>query len=366
MQHYSFFSQHLESLGDSDNFFAASNQPSTQDNYFSQEASKPTNSVPSNALNLSEKKLDLIKKMLLLQQRKKSIAELGDPSFLLDANFEVSPKNYGKLLDYTKKTAQKLNDLLAQSSDLFSNYLNGFQKSESHDSAEETLNYMCSPSLDSNSTRDSDQFSEHNMSSESSTPKQSMKVKEMTPKANKASWDKEKDKMLIKLVCKYNKDWKKVQDGLLNQYFCKFNIDFLRERYRELYYSNQKLSKYTQKSNNREYETPSAMDEEYAKIPQFIKKTSSNGFKQKQKIEATRKNLLENLVPETDNYNYNHNYNNFDQMNTNQEKESLQLFFNKEEHMASKTVEVPWISFDFDTEFGQQDQLFERVTPCFN
>lgn len=357
MQHYSFFSQHLESLGDSDNFFA----PSTQENYFTaEEPSKQSNSMQHNSPAVNEKKLELIKRMLLLQKKKQSLAGVIDPSFIMDANIDLSPKNYSKLLDYTKKTAKQLNDLLHQSSDLFSNYLNGFKKPETQESAEEKLHYMCSPSLDSNSTRDSDQLSEPNFSSESNTPKNSLKPKEITPKANKG-WDKEKDNMLIKLVCKYNKDWKKVQDGLLNQYFYKFNIDFLRERYRELYYSKQRLSKYTQKSNSY-YENTGAMDEEYVKVPQFIKKTSLNGFKQKQKIEATRKNLMENLISETDNsYKFNHHETPVEH------KESLQLFFNnREEQMASKTVEVPWISFDFDTEFGQQDQLFERVTPCFN
>jgi len=360
MYHYSLPSQHLDNYGDSERPYI----PLNQDNFFPfREPAQPTQLTPKSSngsSDLAEKKLELLKRLLLLQKQK-NVAEVGDPSFLLDENFELSPKNYTKLFDYTKKTAQKLNALISQSSDLFSTYLNGFQKPEPIESAEETLNYMCSPSLDSNSTRDSDQFSDINQSSHSgnSTPKNSMRVKDINPKINRA-WDNEKDKLLIKLVCKYNKDWKKVHEGLYNVYQAKYKIDFLKERYREMYYSNQKLNKYTQKSNKFVQES-SAIDEEHVKEPSLlIRKNSANGFKEKRRIETARKNLLENLTPETP------NFNNFNPMNTVEDKESLQLFFTKDEHTVSKNVEVPWFSFDFDSEFGQQDQLFERVTPCFN
>jgi len=332
-----------------------------QDNFFPfREPTLQRSKSANYSADLSEKKLELMKRLLLLQKQK-NLAEVGDPSFLLDENFEISPKNYTKLLDYTKHTARKLNDLITKSSDLFSTYLNGYNKPEPIESIEENLNYMCSPSLDSNSTRDSDQFSDIYVSnnSESNTPKNSLKAREFNPKINRA-WDSDKDKLLIKLVCKYNKDWKKVHEGLYNIYQAKYKLDFLKERYRELYYSNQRLNKYTQKSNKIQEET-NGMDEENAKEHyQYVKKVPVNSFKQKQKIESIRKNLLENVGPETV------NYEKFNPMNKVEDKESLKLFFTKDEQMASKTVEFQWFNFDFDSEFGQKDQLFERVTPCFN
>jgi len=48
------------------------------------------------------------------------------------------------------------------------------------------------------------------------------------------------------------------------------------------------------------------------------------------------------------------------------EKESFKFFFTKNEQVESKTLELPWTHFDFGREFGQEDELFERVTSCFN
>jgi hypothetical protein len=342
-------SQHLTNNGKSNKLFIPLNQESYCDSH------QQPNSFSFNTPELSEKKLELLKRLLLLQQ-KKNVSEIGDPTFLLDENFELSPSNYHKLLEYTKHTAEKLNTLMTQSSQLFSSYLNGFQAPVPTEPMDETLNYMQSPSMDSNSTRDSDQYSDINISipSENVTPKNSLRVKDTPPKISRA-WDSEKDKLLIKLVCKYNKDWKKVHEGLSNVYQTKFAIDFLRERYRQLYYSNQKLNKYTQKSNQME-EEPTSYAEDINKVSYQVMKKVPNGFKNKQRVEATRKNLLDNMLGETDNSEQNYHAKNT------QETESLQLFYTKDHHMESKTVDVNWISFDFETEFGQQEQLFERVT----
>jgi hypothetical protein len=308
-----------------------------------------------NTPEVSEKKLSLLKRLLLLQ-KKNNLNEIGDPSFLLDENFELSPKNYSLLLDYTKKTAQKLNDLMTQSSDLFSSYLNIHQTPDFMESPEEGSTHMCSPSIDSNSTRDSDQLSDHHPSftPEGVTPRSSQYVKQAKFEINRA-WDCEKDKLLIKLTSKYNKDWKKVSKTLSNIYQTKYNYEFLRDRFKQLSTSNVKLLKYAHKP---EKKMPEQNVEDWNSSEYQFTKKIPNGFKPKshsQLVSQTRMNLFDTILGETNNVN---------RIPTKNERESIHYFYTRDQQMASKTLEVPWISFDFDKEFGSEDQLFTRITQC--
>ena len=119
-------SLHLDSSGISDDINAKVNSkfttPSPNLLHLSQ-------STPTQSSTLSEKKLSLLKRLLLLQ-KETQLYEIGDPSLLLDENFDLSPKNYAKLLEYMKKTATLLNKVVGQSSELFSNYLGISELSE--------------------------------------------------------------------------------------------------------------------------------------------------------------------------------------------------------------------------------------------
>jgi hypothetical protein len=305
-----------------------------------------------------EKKLSLLKRLLLLQ-KKNNLYEIGDPSFLLDENFELSPKNYSLLLEYTKKSAQKLNDLMTQSSELFSSFLNINQTPDFLETTEEASTHMCSPSIDSNSTRDSDQLSDHypsrtSLTPEGVTPRNSQYAKVAKFEINRA-WDNEKDKLLINLASKYNKDWKKVSKTLSNIYQTKFNCEFLKDRFKQLATSNSKLMKYVHKP---EKKLPEQNVEDWNPLEYQCPKQIPNGFKPKsqcQLVSQTRMNLLESLRDQTNSVNT---------IPTKNEKESIHYFYTRDQQMTSKTLEVPWISFDFDKEFGSEDQLFERVTHC--
>jgi hypothetical protein len=311
-----------------------------------------------NTPEVSEKKLSLLKRLLLLQ-KKNNLGEIGDPSFLLDENFELSPKNYSLLLEYTKKTAKKLNDLMTQSSDLFSSYLNIHQTPDFIESSEESSLHMCSPSIDSNSTRDSDQLSDYypsftSLTPEGVTPRNSQYVKQPKFEINRA-WDNEKDKLLIKLTSKYNKDWKKVAKTMSNIYQTKYNYEFLKDRFKQLANSNMKLMKYAYKP---EKKMPEQNVEDWNSMEYQLTKKIPNGFKQKshsQLVGQTRMNLFDSLLDET---------NNVHKIPTKNERESIHYFYTRDQQMTSKTLEVPWISFDFDKEFGSEDQLFTRITPC--
>jgi hypothetical protein len=333
--------------------------PLNHDSFNDQQVDRFTFSSPE----ISEKKLDLLKRLLLLQ-KKKSFTEIGDPSFLLDENFELSPGNYSNLLDYTKMTAEKLNNLITESSQIFSSYLNGFNKLEPTDKCDDDFSYMQSPSLDSNSTRDSEQFSDscqsipsfNSLPSGNCTPKHSTQSREFLSISK--GWDSEKDKLLIKFVCRFNKDWKKVCEALFNTYQARYKIDFLKERYRQLYYSKQKLNQYTQKSNNPYLEQKNSLNEMTAMNNYQNCKRSSGMFKQK-RVEVTRKHLFEDLL-EAESPAESNPPKHIPQTDT----ASFHLFYTKDHQLTSKTVDVPWISFDFDTEFGAEEQLYERVTPC--
>jgi len=218
---------------------------------------------------------------------------------------------------------------------------------------------MCSPSIDSNSTRDSDQFSDLHpaFSPEVGTPNNSQCAKFAKFDANRA-WDKEKDKLLINLVLKYNKDWKKVAKALSNLYQTKFSSDFLRDRYKLLSSSNMNLLKYAHKPEKKVMEhDPEDWNQQ---AHQFVKKVP-NGFKQKphtQLVNQTRVNLLDSLMEETESSDHVHT------QTSTPSNESFNYFYTRDQQIVQKTVEIPWISFDFDKEFGSQDQLFERITPC--
>jgi len=101
--------------------------------------------------------------------------------------------------------------------------------------------------------------------------------------------------------------------------------------------------------------------QEFAPYEHQFHVKAPNGFKQKSHshvVNQTRMNLLDSIYPQT--------ANNVQVNNINPPRESIHFFYSRDQQMTSKTVEVPWISFDFDKEFGSQDQLFERITPCYH
>jgi len=112
-------SLHLDSSGISDDINVKVNSKTSSS---SPNLLQLSQSTPTQSSTLSEKKLSFLKRLLLLQKETK-MYEIGDPSLLLDENFDLSPKNYSKLLEYMKKTATLLNKVVGQSSELFSNYL---------------------------------------------------------------------------------------------------------------------------------------------------------------------------------------------------------------------------------------------------
>jgi len=281
----------------------------------------------------------------MLLQKESEILEIGDPSLLLDENFELSPKNYSKLLEYTKMTAQRLNEVISQSSEIFSKYLGLSEKLE-HISIEEIPKLSQCKSVDSNSTKDSDRIHQRNHISKQFHTSSHDSSSQMTN-----VWESGNDPLLAKLVRKYHKDWKKIAKAFSLNYQLNYKPEFLRARYSQMMKQEEvrtKSRKILQSFENNE------MNEEW------------------ENYEGTKKIKIENTKP-SESYEESHllltpPFSESDQCELlkDSEKESFKLFFTKNEQLESKTVELPWIGFDYNKDFGQEDELFERVTSCYN
>jgi len=165
------------------------------------------------------------------------MCEIGDPSLLLDENFELSPKNYSKLLEYTKKTAARLNEVITQSSQIFSTYLGVPDKLE-HAKLEEIpcLSHCHSiQSNDSNSTRDSEHISPQcSLGAYNSPSSLNSEFKRRNRMEMTQVWESENDKILIKFATKYHKDWKKISKAFSLNYQLNYKPDFLKARHTQL------------------------------------------------------------------------------------------------------------------------------------
>jgi len=284
-----------------------------------------------------------------LLQKETQMYEIGDPALLLDENFDLSPKNYSKLLEYMKKTALRLNQVVSQSSDLFSNYLglNDISEHLKHESLPNLVHTQSYQSVDSNSTRDSDpSFSEEkckDFHSHQPSWKQKAKMSQI--------WESENDTIIIKLAKKYHKDWNQVSRAFSETYSLNYKPEFLKARYTQLIKQEtlvnstrkniQNLEDFTNKESNYHERNKKVKVETYKEEPYS---PSSGSFDQFLPYEANHMNYH---IKDNDG-------------------ESFKLFFTKNEQLESKILELPWITLDMNREFDQDNELFERVTSCHN
>jgi hypothetical protein len=305
---------------------------------------------------LSEKKLALLKQLLLLQKQSK-MHEIGDPSLLLDENFELSPKNYSKLLEYMKLTAQKLNEAITQSSENLSKALglSPYQEKAKIPSMPNLSHYN---SIDSVSTMDSDQALVQHLNHIKS-PRQTI-TKQRGENEISQFWVSENDSILNKLAQKYHRDWNKISRVFSSIYHQNYKPESLRNRYMHLVKKNESVR--TTRKKLQEFEDfPRNLENDFQgyQAPPCIKRV-----KQEPQIGADDMIGYEAIDGNMPEHKENEQVESLPLKDS--ERESVKVFYTKNEQLESKTLELPWINFDFERDFGQEDELFERVTSCYN
>jgi hypothetical protein len=346
-------SLHLESSG-------ISEEPNDLSHNASAKTSPKLLNLSPNMVNgsqsLSEKKLALLRQLLLLQKQSK-MHEIGDPSLLLDENFELSPKNYSKLLEYMKLTAQKLNEAITQSSENLSKAL-GLSPYQEKAKIPVIPNLQHYNSIDSNSTMDSDQgLIQHPGNGRS--PRQTI-TKQRGENEISQFWVSENDSILNKLAQKYHRDWNKISRVFSSLYHQSYKPESLRSRYMHLLRKNETVKNARKKLQEFE-EFPKNLELDYQnyQAPPCIKRVKQEH--QMAVDDMIGYEAMENGHSEQKEIDHAENYPLKDS-----ERESVKVFYTKNEHLESKTLELPWINFDFERDFGQEDELFERVTSCYN
>jgi len=342
-------SLHLDSSGISDDVSAQVNSKFASS---SPNLLQLSPSTPNKSITLSEKKLSLLKRLLLLQ-KETQLYEIGDPTLLLDENFDLSPRNYSKLLEYMKKTAVLLNKVVGQSSELFSNYL-GIADLSEHLKLAPFPNIVHSQSfnsVDSSSTRESEQngsnSNKKNYDSFSKQSPQKQKVK-MTQ-----IWESENDNTIIKFAKKYHKNWNQIAQAFSDHFQLNYKPEFLRARYNQLIKQEELV--HSTRKNIQNFEV-------------FEEKKADFHF------DGTKKIKVETTYREDQDCFDMNPFEHFGPCHSEPEisparvpdGESFKLFFTKNEQLESKVLELPWITLDMNREFDQDNELFERVTSSHN
>lgn len=324
----------------------------------------PTKSSPSllnlSPLNnngspsLSEKKLALLKQLLILQKQSK-MHEIGDPSLLLDENFELSPKNYSKLLEYMKLTAQKLNEAITQSSENLSKAL-GLSPCQGKAKISNTPNLSHYSSIDSISTIDSDQVLIQHLNHVKS-PRHTIS-KQRGENEISQFWVNENDSILNKLAQRYQKDWIKISRVFSSLCHQSYKPESLRNRYIYLTKKNETVRSTRKKLQDLEgiNQNPEYLYHDYHSLCN-------------RKINQEPHNSEDDLIDyDFTDCHFEHKENEHVEHLPlkDSEKESVKVFYTKNEQLESKTLELPWINFEFERDFGQEDELFEKVTSCYN
>jgi hypothetical protein len=339
-------SLHLDSSGISEDINALHNpkNPTSTHNLL-----QLSPSTPNKSSSLSEKKMSLLKRLLLLQ-KETQMFNIGDPTMLLDENFDLSPKNYTKLLEYMKKTAGLLNKVVGQSSELFSNYL-GLSDLSEHLKLQAALpnitHCQSFQSADSSSTRESDQTPKSSTKKNFESFTQSQSQKEKVKMAQ--IWESENDYTIIKLAKKYHKNWNLVAQAFSDHYYLNYKPEFLRARYNQL--TKQEAMIQSTRRNLQNFELFEEKKDCFSY--EGIKKIK-NDYNSREELDSFE------LAP-------------FDQFTPCESEpaispvrisdgESFKLFFTKNEQLESKVLELPWITLDLNREFDQDNELFERVT----
>lgn len=337
-------SLHLDSSGISEDISAITNPKIASS---SPNLLQLSPSTPNKSSTLSEKKLSLLKRLLLLQ-KETQMYEIGDPSLLLDENFDLSPKNYSKLLEYMKKTALLLNKVVGQSSEMFSNYLGLSDLSEHLKLAMPNIVHSQSfQSVDSTSTRESEPTVKKNNDSlkQSQIQKQKLKMTQI--------WESENDNTIIKLAKKYHKDWEQIAHAFSENYHLNYKPEFLRARYNQLV--KQEAVNSTRKNiQNFESFDDKKIDFMFEGSKKIKQESHSNSNNSREDLDCFDLGQFDQFTPcETDP--------SISPVKAS-DGESLKLFFTKNEQLESKVLELPWITLDLNREFDQDNELFERVT----
>jgi len=275
--------------------------------------------------------------------------DIGDPTMLLDENFDLSPKNYSKLLEYMKKTALLLNKVVGQSSELFSNYL-GLSDLSEHLKMAALPNIVHSQSFqsaDSSSTRESD------LTPKSSTKKnfdsftQSQSQKEKVKMSQ--IWESENDNTIIKLAKKYHKNWNLIAQAFSDHYHLYYKPEFLRARYNQLVKQEAMIN-----STRRNLQHFELFEERKDHFPYEGIKKVKNEINSREELDSFELTPFDHFTPcESEPA--------ISPVRIS-DGESFKLFFTKNEQLESKVLELPWITLDLNREFDQDNELFERVT----